>query len=51
MDADFDAPATSKNEYDSNDEENERLMELFGVWSKIAANDLSAWVSMWVTDV
>ena len=51
MDADFDAPTRSKNEYDSNNEENERLVELFGVWSKIAANDLSAWVSMWVTDV
>ena len=32
VDADFDAPAKSKNEYDSSDEENEHVVELFGVW-------------------
>ena len=31
LDADFDAPARSKNEYDSSDEENERMEELLGV--------------------
>ena len=31
VEADFDAPARSKNEYDSSDKENERVMELFGV--------------------
>ena len=46
MDVDFDALARSKNEYDSSDKENERVMELFGVWSKIDTDDLSAWVSM-----
>ena len=46
MDADFDASTKSKNEYDSNDEENGRVVELFGVWSKIDANDLSAWVGV-----
>ena len=51
MDDNFDASARSKNKYDSNDVENEHLVELFGVWSKIAANDLSAWVGMWVTGV
>ena len=49
VDADFDAPTRLKNEYDSSDEENERVVELFNVWSKINANDLSAWVGMWVT--
>ena len=44
MDDNFDASARSKNEYDSNDEENEHMVELFGVWSKIDANDLSTWV-------
>ena len=46
MDADFDIPARSKNEYDSSDEENEHVVELFGVWSKIDADDLSAWVGV-----
>ena len=46
MDDNFDASARSKNKYDSNDVENEHLVELFGVWSKIAANDLSAWVGV-----
>ena len=31
VDADFDALARSKNEYDSSDEENEHVVELFGV--------------------
>ena len=31
VDADFDAPARSKNEYDSSNEENERMEELLGV--------------------
>ena len=31
MDADFDTPAKSKNEFDSNEKENERVVELFGV--------------------
>ena len=31
---------------DSSDEENERVVELFGVWSKIDADDLSAWVGV-----
>ena len=46
VDADFDVPARSKNEYDSSDEENEHVVELFGVWSKINADDLSAWVGV-----
>ena len=46
VDADFDAPTRSKNEYDSSDEEKEHEMELFGVWSKIDADDLSAWVGV-----
>ena len=46
MDADFDAPTKSKNEYDSSDEENKRVVELFGVWSKIDTDDLSAWVGV-----
>ena len=51
MDADFDAPARSKNEYDSNNEENERMVELFDMWSKIDADDLSTWVGVWVVSV
>ena len=31
VDADFDAPARSKNEYDRSEEENKRVVELFGV--------------------
>ena len=31
---------------DSGDEENERVVELFGMWSKIDADDLSAWVGV-----
>ena len=46
MDTDFDAPTKSKNEYDSSDEENEHMVELFGVWSKIDTDDLSAWVGV-----
>ena len=50
MDANFDAPAKLENEYDSSDEENECMVELFSVWLKIDANDLSTWVDVWVTD-
>ena len=42
MDANFNAPAKSKNEYDSNEEENESVVELFDMWVKIDADDLSA---------
>ena len=60
VDADFDASARSLlwmpiltlrpdrkkavDADDSSDEENESVVELFGVWSKIDADDLSAWV-------
>ena len=40
VDADFDASARSKNGYDSSEEENESVVELFGVWLKIDADDL-----------
>ena len=50
MDADFDALAKSKNEYNSSDKENELVVELFNVWSKIDAYDLLAWVGVWVTN-
>ena len=46
VNADFDALTRSKNEYDSSDEENERMVELFSVWSKIDVDDLSAWVGV-----
>ena len=46
MDADFNAPARSKNEFDSSEEENKRMVELFNVWSKINADDLSDWVGV-----
>ena len=46
VDADFNAPARSKNEYDRSEEENKRVVELFGVWLKIDADDLSAWVGV-----
>ena len=46
MDADFNAPARSKNEFDSSEEENKRMVELFSVWSKINADDLSDWVGV-----
>ena len=49
VDADFDASARSKNEHDSSDEENKYVVELFGVWSKIDTDDLSAWVGVRVT--
>ena len=48
VNADFDALARSKNKYDSSDEENERVVELFDMWSKIDADDLLAWVGVWV---
>ena len=46
VDADFDAPARLKNEYDRNKEENESVVELFSVWLKIDVDDLSAWVGV-----
>ena len=46
MDANFNAPARSKNEFDSSEEGNERMVELFNMWSKINADDLSDWVGV-----
>ena len=46
VDADFDASAKSKNDCDSSDKENECVVEFFGVWLKIDADDLLAWVGV-----